>query len=363
MTSRRQPRRASSPQPAARRDATRRMAIFTYPGAQTLDVTGPFEVFCGASAWLAHQRGRRTPAYTVEVLARRAGPVRMASGLTLVADRSFHEVRGRLDTLLVSGGSTGRREAMADPKLLPWLRRMEPRVRRLGSVCTGAFFLAEAGLLDGRRATTHWIRARQLAERHPRVEVDPDAIFVRDGKVATSAGVTAGMDLALALVEEDHGREVALGVARQLVMFLKRPGGQSQFSAHLEAQARASGPLAGCPDWISQRLEGDLSVAALARRFAMSPRNFARVFVREFGVTPAKYVERARVERARACLEDARRSLDEVAETCGFGNEERMRKTFLRHLRVLPREYRRCFSEARIEEEPQWRSQSSSTTA
>jgi transcriptional regulator GlxA family with amidase domain len=319
------------------------VAIFTYPGAQVLDVTGPSEVFAIASDTLSRARGIDSPAYRVEILAPSAGPVRMSSGLQLVADRAFRSVRGPLDTLLLSGGRLGLRDALADLALLPWLRRMAGRVRRLGSVCTGAFFLAEAGLLDGRRATTHWSAAQRLADRYPRIDVDPDAIYVRDGSVVTSAGVTAGMDLALALVEEDWGREVALGVARRLVVFLKRPGGQSQFSAHLEAQSRASG--------------------ALAARFAMSPRNFARVFTRELGVTPAKYVERARLERARACLEDGRRSLEEVAVLCGFGSEERMRKTFLRQLRVLPREYRRCFSEARNEEEKPWRSQSSSTTA
>ena len=348
------------------------MALFTYPGAQILDVTGPSEVFAIASALLMRERGHRSPPYRVEILSLAAGPLRTGSGVQLVADRAFHEVRGPLDTLLLSGGRLGLRDALADPRLLPWLRRMARRVRRLGSVCTGAFFLAEAGLLDGRRATTHWSAAQQLAERHPRIDVDPDAIWVRDGCIVTSAGVTAGMDLALALVEEDWGRDLALGVARQLVVFLKRPGGQSQFSAHLEAQSRGGGALAGLPEWVAEHLDEDLGVAALAARFAMSPRNFARVFVRELGVTPAKYVERARLERARACLENGRSSLDEVAETCGFGNEERMRKTFLRHLRVLPREYRRCFSdpthpgsgpEARKEKENAWRSQSSSTTA
>jgi transcriptional regulator GlxA family with amidase domain len=339
------------------------VAIFTYPGAQVLDVTGPSEVFAIASDTLSRARGIDSPAYRVEILAPSAGPVRMSSGLQLVADRAFRSVRGPLDTLLLSGGRLGLRDALADLALLPWLRRMAGRVRRLGSVCTGAFFLAEAGLLDGRRATTHWSAAQRLADRYPRIDVDPDAIYVRDGSVVTSAGVTAGMDLALALVEEDWGREVALGVARRLVVFLKRPGGQSQFSAHLEAQSRASGALAGLPAWVAEHLDEDLGVAALAARFAMSPRNFARVFTRELGVTPAKYVERARLERARACLEDGRRSLEEVAVLCGFGSEERMRKTFLRQLRVLPREYRRCFSEARNEEEKPWRSQSSSTTA
>jgi transcriptional regulator GlxA family with amidase domain len=221
---------------------------------------------------------------------------------------------------------------------------MTPRVRRFGSVCTGAFILAEAGLLDGRRATTHWGSCALLAQRYPRVSVDPNPIFVRDGNVYTSAGVTAGMDLALALVEEDHGHEVALGVARELVLFLRRPGGQSQFSAQLAVQSADRAPLRDLQAWIADNLGGDLSVPALAAHAAMSPRNFARVFTQEVGVTPARFVEQARVEAACRRLEESANGVDAIAAECGFGSTESMRRAFLRRLRVPPSAYRHRFA-------------------
>ena len=233
-----------------------------------------------------------------------------------------------------------------DDKFLRWLTRIETRTRRLGSVCSGAFFLAEAGLLDGRRATTHWAAADRLARDYPAIDVDPDAIYIKDGHIYTSAGVTAGMDLALALVEEDLGRRIALATARQLVLFLKRPGGQSQFSTQLAAQTRASeapGNLAELTDWILDHLDADLSIASLASRAAMSQRNFARVFRRAFDVTPAKFVEQARVERARVLLEERDQTLDQIASHTGFGSSERMRRSFARQLRVVPDQYRRHF--------------------
>jgi transcriptional regulator GlxA family with amidase domain len=231
-----------------------------------------------------------------------------------------------------------------DAALIARLRRVAARPRRLGSVCTGAFLLAATGLLDGRRATTHWAFCEQLAAEHPRIEVDPDPIFVRDGNVYTSAGVTSGMDLALALVEEDHGRELALAVARWLVLFLKRPGGQSQFSAQLSAQLASRAPLQELQAWIVENVGEDLSVAALAARAGMSPRNFARVFTREVGVTPARFVETARVEAARRQLEEnGGQGVDGVAFTCGFGSAETLRRAFLRTLRVSPRDYRSRF--------------------
>jgi transcriptional regulator GlxA family with amidase domain len=223
------------------------------------------------------------------------------------------------------------------------VRRVARRDRRVGSVCTGAYLLAEAGVLDGRRVTTHWASCRDLAERYPRLSVEPDPIFVRDGPVITSAGVTAGMDLALALVEEDHGRELALAVARRLVMFVKRPGGQSQFSIALEAQASAREPVPDVQAFIAAHPGADLSVGALARRAGMSPRNFARVFARETGTTPARFVERARVEAARRQLEDTGLGLAGVADACGFGSVETLRRSFLRQLRVGPAEYRHRF--------------------
>jgi transcriptional regulator GlxA family with amidase domain len=316
--------------------------MVVYPDVQILDVTGPLEVFARAARWLVAQGRCSQPAYTVEPLAAHPGIVRSSSGLELVVRRSFLEVRGGIDTLLVAGG-IGARRVPSDRALVRWLCRIAPRVRRLASVCTGAFLLAEAGLLDGRRATTHWAACRELAERYPHVGVDTDPIFVRDERIYTSAGVTAGMDLALALVEEDHGRQAALAVARELVMFLKRPGGQSQFSAQLMAQAADREPIRELQVWIGEHPAADLSVAALARRAAMSVRNFARVFTREVGMTPARFVERARVEAARRRLEESSIGFEAVAAQCGFGSAEIMRRAFLRTVRVNPAEYRHRF--------------------
>ena len=300
-------------------------------------------MFACTAEVLAETGRVRTPAYTVELLARQAGPLATSSGLGLVAARGLARVRGGIDTLLVAGG-TGTRAALDDRVLRQWLRRMAPRVRRLGSVFSGAFVLAGAGLLDGRRATTHWAWCTELARRFPTVTVESDPIFVRDGNVYTSAGVTAGMDLALALVEEDWGRQIALQVARNLVLFLRRPGGQSQFSAQLAAQAADREPLRDLQAWIADHPDADLSVPALARRVAMSPRNFARVFARQVGMTPARFVEAARVEAARRRLEESAHGVDAIAATCGFGTSESMRRAFLRTVRVPPSAYRSRFA-------------------
>lgn len=323
-------------------DRPRRIVLFTYDEGQTLDVTGPHEVFSAANEQVVGA-GRPRP-YDVTVTAPRAGRVRMRSGLSLNADSAWRDLKGPIDTLVVAGGDCS--ALLGDRGLLAWIRRVARHARRTTSVCTGAFLLAEAGLLDGRRATTHWAWTDLLRQRYPQVTVDADALFVSDGRIHTSAGVTAGMDLALALVEADLGRSVALDVARGLVLFLKRPGGQSQFSAHLAAQRADRGPLGDVPEWIVEHLDGDLSVEALAERAHMSPRNFARVFTRELGVTPAKFVERARVEQARRALEDGELPLSSVAEAAGFGSLERMRRTFHRHLRVVPQAYRNRFKAA-----------------
>jgi transcriptional regulator GlxA family with amidase domain len=322
-------------------DETRRIAVVAFPDVQVLDVVGPLEVFAIASRML-ELRGRTTPAYEVEVVATRTGVLPVSSGIGLVAKRALERVRGGVDTLLVAGG-TGTQAAMQDAALVAALRRLAPRLRRLGSVCSGAFVLAQAGLLDGRRATTHWQWCDALAARFPRVRVDPDPIFVRDGNVYTSAGVTAGMDLALALVEEDHGRALALEVARQMVLFLRRPGGQSQFSAALAAQAADREPLRDLQAWIAEDPGRDCSVPTLARHVAMSPRNFARVFAREVGTTPGQFVERVRVEAARRRLEESADGVDSIAAHCGFGTAETMRRAFLRTLHVPPSAYRSRF--------------------
>lgn len=330
----------------SKRWPTRRIAVLAYPDANSLDVVGPLQVFAAASRYMRLYMPDDDPTprigYVTEIIGPRAGPIRMSAGFELIAARGIGQVSGGIDTLLVAGGD-GHAEAMRDQKILAWLRRMAPRVRRIGSVCTGAFVLAEAGLLEGRRATTHWRQCDRLAADFPTISVEPDALHVCDGAVYSSAGVTAGMDLALALLEEDCGRRMALATARENVAFLKRPGGQSQFSVHLQAQAAEPVPLRALQDWILNHLDRDLSVEALAARAAMSPRNFARVFVKETGTTPAKFVERARVEAARRALEDGAESQAVIAQRFGFGHPETMRRVFQRHLGVGPRDYRRRF--------------------
>jgi transcriptional regulator GlxA family with amidase domain len=314
----------------------RRVVIAAFPRVQTLDVLGPAEVF-GTAAQLS---GRRE--YAVEVVANHPGPL-PTSSVALHPDRTLDECRGPIDTLLVAGGR-GVREATRDEQLVDWLRAAAKRSKRVTSVCTGAFLLARTGLLDGRRATTHWASCGELARRHPEVEVEPDPIFVRDGNVITSAGVTAGMDLALALVEEDLGREVALETARWLVLFLKRPGGQAQFSAQLGAQMADREPLRELQGWLPDHLGEDLSVPALARRACMSERNFARAFRDETGMTPAAYVEVARVGSARMALETGDLPVETIARQAGFKTVETMRRAFRRRVGVSPNSYRGRFS-------------------
>ena len=315
----------------------RNVLIVGFPDVQVLDVTGPGEVFSMAD--------RLAPGvYEVSVRARTRQPL-TTSGQLLVAPNGPLPARGTIDTLIVPGG-LGTFEARRDAKLIDWIRSAAGRSRRVASVCTGAFLLAEAGLLDGRRATTHWASGEALARSYPQVEVDTDPIFVRDGNVYTSAGVTAGMDLALALVEEDLGRDVALEVARWLVLFLKRPGGQSQFSAQLSSQLAERRPLRDLQAWIVEHPGEDLSVPALAERSHMSERNFARAFRREVGMTPGAYVEAVRVDRARMLLETSDLPVETVAAQCGFGTVETMRRAFARRLNVSPSDYRGRFRAA-----------------
>jgi transcriptional regulator GlxA family with amidase domain len=321
-----------------------RVVVLALPAAQSLDIVGPVEVFDGA-AQLAAARGAGRP-YEVSVVAPGGGSVELSNGLTLGLGE-LPGPRAAIDTIVVAGGAGARMVGDDDPAIA-WLRRAAPRARRVTSVCTGAFALAQAGLLDGRRATTHWAWCDALARAFPAVDVDPDPIYVRDGDVWTSAGVTAGMDMALALVEEDYGSEIALTVARWLVVFLKRPGGQAQFSAGLAAQASAAAtrePLRELAVWMNGNLDADLSVPALAARACLSERHFARAWRAETGDTPAATVEGLRVERARALLEDGQ-SVDAVARACGFGSAEVLRRVFHRRLGVAPSAYRERFRTA-----------------
>jgi transcriptional regulator GlxA family with amidase domain len=336
---------AAHHEPMPDRSAGTRVAIVAYPDVMSLDVTGPLEVFA-----LAHVRV--TPGYDITLVAPDPGTVRCSSGLRLVADRGIEEIDdidgndGGIDTLVVAGGP-GTVGAIANPDLIDWIRRVGRDCRRVTSVCSGAFLLAAAGLLDGRRATTHWSVCDLLTHHFPSVDVDPDRIFVRDGPVWTSAGVTAGMDLALALVEHDHGPAVALDVARQLVLYTQRAGGQSQFSTHLTARPTDDEPIRAVLAHIADNLAADLSVPALARRAAMSPRTFARTFRAEAGTTPAAFVTAARVEAARRLLETSGIGTAQIARTCGFGTVETMHRAFRRTVHTTPGQYRRHFAAVR----------------
>ncbi|MGC5545937.1 GlxA family transcriptional regulator [Streptomyces griseus] len=310
----------------------RTVLVVLFDGVQSLDVSGPMEVFSGAS---------RSPgvSYDLRTASLDGRPVRSTSGLTLVPDSSLADAPAP-HTLLVPGGQGTRG---SQPGLTGWLREHAPRAERLVSVCTGALLLAEAGLLDGHRVTTHWNYCERLARDYPAVEVDPEPIFVRDGRLATSAGVTAGIDLALALVEEDHGRDLALTIARHLVVFLRRPGNQAQFSAQLSAQTARREPLREVQHWIAQHPDADLGVDALAARARLSPRHFARAFRAETGTTPGRYVERVRLEHARRLLEDTADGVERVARASGYGTPEAMRRAFVKTLATAPAEYRRRF--------------------
>ncbi|MFF2303676.1 GlxA family transcriptional regulator [Streptomyces sp. NPDC058128] len=315
----------------------RPVLVVLFDGVQSLDVTGPYEVFAGAG------RASGDPdAYAIRTASLDGGPVRTHSGLRLLPDTTLAEAvaDGAPYTLVVPGGEGTR---APDPALIDWLRLHAPAAGRLVSVCTGALLLAEAGLLDGHRATTHWVACDHMARCYPEVEVDPDPIFVRDGRLSTSAGVTAGIDLALALVEEDLGRDAALTVARHLVVFLRRPGNQAQFSVQLAAQTARREPLRDLQQWITEHPDGDLSVTALAGRARLSPRHFARAFQAETGTTPGRYVDRVRLEHARRLLEETSRGVEEVARASGYGTPEAMRRAFTKILGTAPADYRRRF--------------------
>ncbi|CAD6552353.1 GlxA family transcriptional regulator [Paraburkholderia sabiae] len=333
----------------------RHVVFAVAPNLVLLDASGPLEAFHRAE--LTVRDARRIPATSREPVAYRTtvasidgGVLDTFPGLPVVTQRLDTLDDEPIDTLIVPGIPVDDPGTL-QPALIDWIARRAPNVRRVCSVCTGAFYLAAAGVLDGRRATTHWRDAGRLAERFPRVHVDAEPIFIREPladerSMWTSAGVTAGIDLALALIQEDYGHPVAMQVARRLVVFVKRPGGQSQFSAALAAQASAGGAFDGLHGWMASNLNGDLSVERLAEEARMSPRNFARRYVDEVGRTPAKTVSAMRLEAASRALAESRRPLKRIALDCGFGSEQNLRRAFMRSFGVLPLDYRERFASA-----------------
>ena len=323
-------------------DPLARCALFVaFEGMGLLDLTGPLTVFWSASKFM-EERGRH--GYARHTVSLDGGPILTAEGVTIETTPISQFEGVEIDTIVVPG-ALEMEPTLADRRLVDWLAAHAPMARRTASVCAGAFLLAEAGLLDGRRVVTHWASCEALHLRYRNLTVEPDAIFVQDGPIWTSAGVTAGIDLSLALVQQDCGREVALQVARQLVIYVKRPGGQSQFSELLKSQTLTSTAFEDLHLWLSKNLGDErLNVDQLAEHVGMSPRNFARSYKAKTGRTPAKAIEVFRLEAARRLLEETEQGVDRIARNCGFRDEERMRSTFQRHLAISPRDYRRRFS-------------------
>jgi len=315
----------------------KKVVIVTFDGAQILDVTGPLEVFSSASRFLPAAR------YVTQVVTPRGGPVRPSCGLEFVST-PVADVAGPVDTLVVAGGAD-MDAVVADIELLDAVRRLAADARRITSVCSGAFVLAAAGLLAGRRATTHWAECGALGDTYADVTVEPDAIYVHDGDVWTSAGVTAGIDLALALVADDHGHQAAAAVARQLVVYLQRSGGQTQFSALLAAQAADTEPIRNLLAWIRDHLTDDLTLPALARQASVSERQLTRVFKAQVGTTAASHVEAVRLDSACRLLETTNRTIEQIAKACGFGTPESMNRAFQRRLSTTPGAHRHHFRE------------------
>lgn len=324
-----------------------------FPDAEVLDITGPYEVFNFAN-WIIQKEGiSQETVYPVTILAEQPGPVKTLSGLQIIADQSYNQIDENYDTLMVPGGDP--EVVLANTDIVDVIKVMAPNVRRLASVCTGAFLLAESGLLDGCKATTHWNWCTEFIEKYPQVDVEPDRIFVKDDNIFTSGGITSGIDLALAMVEEDWGQKLALAVAQFLVVFLKRPGGQSQFSGYLTREASSRSDLRDLQSWIMQNPEEDLKVDMLADRMAMSSRNFARLFTAETGMTPAKFVEMVRIDAARNLLELTKFSIDNIADSSGFKDPENMRRAFIRQLGINPRDYRKRFGQFSVSNQPSLR--------
>jgi transcriptional regulator GlxA family with amidase domain len=327
------------------KETQRLIVVLAFEGVQLLDVAGPVQTFASTNEL---RKDAGDAPYRIVVVSRRGGPICTSAGLPLLTEPIGRAIgEANIDTLIIPGGP-GVHAALKDPATVRWVHSQFPTARRIASVCTGAFLLAETGVLAGRRATTHWKSCARLQQAYPDVRVEPDPIFIREERIWTSAGVTAGIDLSLALVQEDMGRQVAMRVARHLVMFLNRPGGQSQFSAALEAQAAAAdgnapNHFAPLHSWIAEHLTGDLRVERLAERAGMSPRTFARIYAAKMGVTPARMVEKIRVEAVRRRLEETDLPIKRIAAECGFDQEERLRRAFARQVGTTPAEYRARF--------------------
>lgn len=317
--------------------------MIAFDGMQALDLVGPLEVFAKANAF-ARSVGAAPFEYKIQIASPRGGEVTSNSGVVFAGTCPLDQLANSFDTILVSGGSVERLPGSPEwPMLLDWLRHEASKTRRVASVCTGAFVLGAAGLLEGRRATTHWAQCARLQEMCATTLVEPDALYVADGNVYTSAGVTAGIDLALALVEQDLGSAPALSIARDMVLYLRRPGGQSQFSANLSAQVQAKGRLQALLSWIVEHPSDDLSIPVLAERAAMSARNFGRAFKGQTGMTPSDYVELVRIDRAKVHLEDTTWPLARIAGRSGFRTTSTLVRAFRRRLGISPGEYRERF--------------------
>lgn len=326
---------------------TRTVDIIVYPGFKAMEAIGPMSVFEYANLHL--QRRGRAPGYDVRVASSRLGPIRSDTLMSLDATKVLSTLA--LPDCAIVVGARHIHDALAEGgAIVEWVADVSPRIARLASLCSGAFFLAAAGVLDGRRATTHWSVAARLQADYPAVAVDADAIFIRAGNLWTSAGVTAGMDLALALVEEDFGRDLALEVATEMVVYLKRPGGQSQFSSHLLSERTARPNIRELQNWILENLHERFTTAQLADKAVMSERHFARVFQQEVGLSPQEFIETCRFERATQLLADLALALKSVAARAGFSDEAHMRRVFMKKLGIAPRVYRERFATTGVEQ-------------
>lgn len=322
------------------------IAFLVIPDATLLDITGPYEVFSQLSEYIQTNRIKTEFTYKLHSLStNKKKTIRTASGIILQCVENIHTIDYPIDTLIVPGVPNSLIEGYKLPESVSkWIKEQSKTVRRICSVCTGSFFLAEAGILTGKKATTHWEMCNTLSNNYLDIRVDGNPIFIKDDNIYTSAGISSGMDLTLALIEEDFGKSLALEVAKHMVLYLKRPGSQSQYSSVLTHQNSDYQPIQRICSWIQEHLHEILTIEKLSDEISMSPRNFARVFVRETGTTPAKYIDKLRVETACRYLVDTRLSLKEIATLCGLSSPDNMRKVFIKYIKISPADYRKNFA-------------------